>query len=81
MIIYVHRCDGPETDHYNKTRKNPKRHILKKNNNLGNLNEQQKTAKISHVLVKDGLEVKRGMLKEEKPQTNKIERKGRRKKY
>lgn len=52
----------------------------KKNNNLGNLNEQQKTAKISHVLVKDGLEVKRGMLKEEKPQTNKIERKGRRKK-
>lgn len=44
------------------------------------MNEQQKTAKISHVLVKDGLEVKRGMLKEEKPQTNKIERKGRRKK-
>lgn len=61
-----------------------KERILKdtssKNNNLGNLNKQQKTAKISHLLVKDGLEVKRGMLEEEKPQTNKIERKGRRKK-
>lgn len=61
-----------------------KERILKdtssKNNNLGNLNKQQKTAKISHLLVKDGLEVKRGMLEEGKPQTNKIERKGRRKK-
>lgn len=29
-----------------------------RNNNLGSLNEQQKTAKISHLLVKDGLEVR-----------------------
>lgn len=47
-----------------------------RNNNLGCLNEQQKTAKISHLFVKDGLEVKHGKLKEEKPQTNQIKRRG-----
>lgn len=47
-----------------------------RNHNLGRLNEQQKMAKISHLLVKDGLEVKHGTLKEKKPQTNQNKKKG-----